>query len=402
MFARAGVPLIGLLLSGCAEEGRSPAAVRADSMGVTIVTNVLADARLETWRVDSRPRLSLGSADGDASRQFQDIVAALRLSDGSIVVADQGSNELRYFDADGVPKARAGGVGGGPGEFRVLLNVHRLAGDTLIANDLFLPRLTRFTGDGKLVETIEFGAAVPRLMSLLGVTSDGEFIFRPGGSPTRAQGYRGSVRDSTFIIRVSSDLETVDTIGAELGTEFFFSGSGGFAPRIAGRDLSIAVAGNVVYWGDQESFDIGAYTPDGEPLLRIRFPEMDLRLSQADARDIREKLLVDVPGTAEAAAQEYESYLSENPLPEIKPAFGRIIADRSGNLWVSAYRVNDDDSEHWRVFLADGTLIAEVEMPTRFRVLEIGDDYVLGRWRDDYGVEYVREHALTREIGSAN
>jgi GMP synthase-like glutamine amidotransferase len=35
-------------------------------------------------------------------------------------------------------------------------------------------------------------------------------------------------------------------------------------------------------------------------------------------------------------------------------------------------------------------------MPERFEVLDIGTDYVLGRWRDGLGVEAVRVYELVR------
>ena len=35
-----------------------------------------------------------------------------------------------------------------------------------------------------------------------------------------------------------------------------------------------------------------------------------------------------------------------------------------------------------------------VEMPTEFQPFEIGENYVLGVWTDDLGVEYVQTYAM--------
>jgi hypothetical protein len=44
-----------------------------------------------------------------------------------------------------------------------------------------------------------------------------------------------------------------------------------------------------------------------------------------------------------------------------------------------------------------GRILARVQMPSKFRVQEIGEDYVLGVWRDDLDVESVRVYGLRRQ-----
>ncbi len=49
-----------------------------------------------------------------------------------------------------------------------------------------------------------------------------------------------------------------------------------------------------------------------------------------------------------------------------------------------------------RVFSPNGELLGTIDLPVRFRLLDIGDDFILGVYRDDSDVEYVQLYALAR------
>jgi hypothetical protein len=50
----------------------------------------------------------------------------------------------------------------------------------------------------------------------------------------------------------------------------------------------------------------------------------------------------------------------------------------------------------WTVFDADGQVQGLLETPPDLDVYEIGEDYILGRARDDFDIEYVQMFRLTR------
>jgi hypothetical protein len=83
-------------------------------------------------------------------------------------------------------------------------------------------------------------------------------------------------------------------------------------------------------------------------------------------------------------------------LPETKPAYGRLLVDSEGNLWVADYSEERDDEGSWSVFDPEGRFLGAVETPTGGRVQQIGSDFVLGVWRDEFDVEYVRLYELIR------
>ena len=49
------------------------------------------------------------------------------------------------------------------------------------------------------------------------------------------------------------------------------------------------------------------------------------------------------------------------------------------------------------VFDSIGTLLGEVEAPLGFEPYHIGDDFLLGTWRDELDVEYVRLYSLHKK-----
>lgn len=103
---------------------------------------------------------------------------------------------------------------------------------------------------------------------------------------------------------------------------------------------------------------------------------------------------------------------SRGPPPALRLADGSFLAwvsaedvgdftdlggfrDRVGNLWVAEYRVLDEPSR-WQIFDPSGRWLGELTLPDGGRITEIGDDYVLGVWRDEAEVETVRLYGLRK------
>ena len=105
------------MLLGCASgDATVPTSLVRDSADITIVENAMPalDSRM-AWRVASEPTLSIGTLDGDGPEQLFFVMDAARLADGSILVANSGTSEVRRFSTDGNHLGTWGGVGEGPG-----------------------------------------------------------------------------------------------------------------------------------------------------------------------------------------------------------------------------------------------------------------------------------------------
>jgi hypothetical protein len=141
-----------LTLAGCGSDVSRSAPTRADSAGVSIITYAALDTTLQLTLSES-PILSIGVVEGDEPYLFSGISEIARLSDGSIAVAETRAREIRIFDRTGRFVRSMGGSGEGPGEFQFLEWFHIVAGDTIVAWDGQLRRLTLFTSAGNVVTT---------------------------------------------------------------------------------------------------------------------------------------------------------------------------------------------------------------------------------------------------------
>jgi hypothetical protein len=93
--------------------------------------------------------------------------------------------------------------------------------------------------------------------------------------------------------------------------------------------------------------------------------------------------------------------------PENHPAFDQIYIDRTEHTWVrhphsryrSDYRFSSIRLPHqWTldVFSPAGEWLTTLKLPQSLEMNEIGEDYILGVWKDEMDVEYVRMYSLDR------
>ena len=124
---------------GCeSPTGRTNAVMERDSAGVQVVEN-LGPASGVPWHVDPEPVLVIGSAEADLDQVLNEVTGAIRLPNQRIVVANGGQLELLLYDEGGNLVHRAGGRGGGPGEFESLEWLARSGPDSVVTLD---PSLT--------------------------------------------------------------------------------------------------------------------------------------------------------------------------------------------------------------------------------------------------------------------
>jgi hypothetical protein len=131
------------------------------------------------WSLSSTPILVIGN-EASAETRFDRIGTVARFPDGSIVVADGSSKQLRVFSASGTYQRSLSRDGDGPGELRALHTFFR-AGDTLIVSEAQPgeANLHFFTTKGFLsrvtLESSETGG-----LSALGRFPDGNLLVAPG------------------------------------------------------------------------------------------------------------------------------------------------------------------------------------------------------------------------------
>lgn len=394
-------PLLGVALAGCgaADAPEAETMVR-DSAGITIVENADAGIWQEdaAWRLGQNPAVRIGVLEGAPEYQLYGVNGAARLSDGRIVVANTGSHELRFYDADGRYLQAVGAEGEGPGEFQRISSFMVLGGDSLLVHDGGLQRVSVFASDGTLARS--FPVEPPGEIGFPYVTGrvdDQSLLLRMGSVFMQGEVSDGLSRDSALYLRYDMEGELLDTIGTFIGSDSYVQTmDGGFSVTSLpfGRSPSHTAGDGRFYFGTGDSHQIGVYSPEGDLQRLIRVDRSTLAVTSGDIEQVKQQRLENA--SSDSWRTRLENMFAEMPFPDSMPAYSSMQVDAGGNLWVAAYLPPGDDDPRWSVFDPDGRLLGEVHTPDRFHVYEIGSDYLLGSWRDEYDVEYVQLYDLLK------
>jgi hypothetical protein len=394
--AGAGAALLLAACGGAGEDARA-FAVR-DSAGVRIAESAApAWAPDEAWRMGAEPLLDLGVADGDPAQQFERIVAALRLADGRIVVADAGAGTVRWFHASGRHLATAGRRGGGPGEFGGMDWVGA-AGDSVLVWDQRAGRLTVFGPDARLARAVDPAPLKPGA-EVVGRMGTGTLATPDLGSDGAAPGLG---REPVAWLALTPDGSRARPLARHPGREMFVYPYGGLRNSISvayGYGLHFAEAPRGYYAGDDARYEVVLYAPDGSPRRRVRRAHVPVPVTKAELDSaFREDRRVSglPPGLAETMWQGMRSLRQALPRDRVFPAFGALRVDADENLWVEEYRRPVDAQPRWSVFDADGRWLGVVETRPGFAVHQVGADWILGVEHDEMDVPHVRMYPLRK------
>jgi hypothetical protein len=351
-------------------------------------------AQQRSWTTESTPSVSIGEIEGAQPYMFAQVVGAVRLSDGRLVVANAGSSELRVYDARGAHLNTLGRSGSGPGEFLALRALWLMPADTLLVADSRNARVSVYAPGPTLVRSIQLATAA----SITGRMADGAFLFTIGiAPPEKVAKFEGLVEYNGFVLRRTAESTAFDTIArGKAGQSFVQPAAPSFRqyPFPFGRTAQIAVGPTRFYYADTHTTEIGVYGPRGERMGSVRIRGSGRALSGSDFQrwvdeDVAKR------ATEQAKLDAREGY-KQIPPPARTPEFAALKLDDDGNLWVRRYGPPWDPSPDWDVHTADGAPLANVKLPQRFEPMHIGRDFVLGVRKDALDVEHVELYRLTR------
>lgn len=384
-----------LVAFGCAppRDDMPVASSLRDSAGVAIVENTAPErADSPLFDVDAVPALDLGGAARDRRQEFGGVTGAFRLSDGGVVVADRMNSVIRVFDSTGAWRRDLGRRGSGPGEFVDLMGLFLLAGDTLAAWDFTHHRITRFAPGGTLAGTVTFAhsdgeSSAP---NLAGILPDGRLVIQ---SRRFTIPRPGSIvqRDLIPVRTYSAAAEPLDSILSLPETEVLIQGTGNEvfqSHRPFGKVLQLRVAGDRLFVGTADTYEIREYDPSGRLRRIVQRHHEAARVTEADIAAVK---------AARREARRAERHqLPEEPndavvFPERKPHFGDLLIADDSTLWVREYdQPARDQPSRWELFAQEGRWLGYVILPPRFSPTHIGADFVLGVRPDDYDVPHVQ------------
>lgn len=390
---------LSLLFVACGEGAGGPTATTVtDSAGVAIVRSVIDTAGLRAgWTISPEPTLSIGALDGPEEQMLSGVSGGLRLPDGRIAVVDGGSAEVRVFGPNGVLIGRHGGEGEGPGEFTSPALAGAIA-DSLIVYDGRLRRVSVLHPEDGFARSYEVGSEGGGFPVAIGVLADAAIAFGGGMSFSSSDGFQGGVQrpNSRYVI-VSPDGAVRGDLGEVPAADMFgVVGEGSFSVTSIpfGRATRAAAGPDRLWLGTADSWEIRAYSPEARLTRIVRLDQSLTPLTGAlwDAA-IDER--VEAAQEAEQA-RAVRDQAAEIPMPDVVPPYDRMAVDALAHVWVGEYPMPGQERRTWVVFDPEGRPVGRVTLPARTIPLDIGDDYLLGRTRDDLDVEHVTLWTLTR------
>jgi hypothetical protein len=161
----------------------------------------------------------------------------------------------------------------------------------------------------------------------------------------------------------------------------------------------MAIGGNRIYVGESDRYSIRVINPEGVIVKIIRNRQHRNREVYKDdvarARRTAIEELPTLPPHARAAVGVQEKAVRQAPNRKTLPSYSELRVDQEGNLWVREAALPDEQSR-WTVFDSRGQMLGSVLMPSGLIITEIGTDFIIGIWRNDLEVEYVRIYDLAK------
>ena len=411
---------IFMAATGCDSASPPVHTIHADSAGIPIATAVEPLwGPDESWTVEPEPVLDIGTVAGASEYMFTDVVAAVRLSNGDIVVAERGASELRSYDAAGNFRWRAGRSGEGPGEFRSLDFVGTAAGDSLVTYDGALLRAQLFDPQGGLARSYrvaitegEGAGTAAAAEKAVGIV-DGLLIVRfaeyggeiPNGVvrwPLERMAALnladGTVRSLIVLPGAEAQVQVREEGGFSHGSYVFSKGPeyGAAAGRLAVIDTE---AWSVRLISPRDGATTAVFRRDVAPR------EVTTALFELHLDGIVDIAFADPDQVATERVEGLRRMWRGRPRAPHLPVLRSIHVDETGHLWLQPYYVAGAEPPPFEVHAPDGTWLGSVALPPGLHrafiqyqapYMEIGEDYVLGLWTDDLDVQYVRMYRIDR------
>ncbi len=392
-------------LSGCdgGSGSSGPQTVERDSAGVRIVEN-LAPAWMtgEEWRLGDEPALDIGGGETEENQLFR-VQGSLRLGDGTIVIANVGSSQLKYYTPLGRYLGAAGGEGSGPGEFTGgggPRELWRSRGDSVAAWDIGNLRVSFFDGHGSFGRSVTLRPRAESIPEVVGLLSDGRMVtvdyvsgdkdYPVGTIYHVLSRYQIYGPDGTWMADIA-DLPGPERLVYEW-TGRKTSGSGPF-----GRWSWTAVRNDAFNFTSSELFEVLRFHLGTDATSVIRVLAEPHPMTSQDIADYKAERMARAPENP-TGSQAWRRWLADVPYPSAFPTYRGLTVDADSNTWAELYNHPTDPAPKWMVLDASGRWLGTVVMPERFTPHDIGEDYVLGVWRDMDDVEHVRMYELLKRV----
>ena len=392
-----------LVSVGCAEmesAAKWDGTVR-DSAGMVIVENFGEPLWTDETRWSLTEVLKIGTVSGDPDYMFGSISNFAVLSDGTIVVADQMGQHLKFFTSEGVHLRTVGRAGSGPKEFGRGILVARAFGDTLLVVDGRNMQAHWLAPDGTWLGSwrtepqggwfIQGWDSAPtgRIVTLMSPLRMPDSPVVDSLDVVLVRDVRGEVLDTLARVPTSQMLR----FSRDAPEFHFWAGY---------PDFDLTWRGGLVT-GRSDSYRLKWYDENGD-LERI----VSLRRERQPITDHDGSLLMEKIEQAMTRAGLPPAEIARNKsavhFEDYYPAWRRFICGVGGTLWVQRLRPVSALSEQeiedlgfgrppatseWDVFDREGRYLGVMDMPTGEKSFIFVADRIYGVWEDELDVQHI-------------
>jgi hypothetical protein len=418
----AGLAVMSIFMAAAGCDSASPAihTIHTDSAGIPIATAIEPVwGPGEGWSIEPEPLLEIGTVTGASEYLFTDVVAAVRLSNGDIVVAERAASELRGYDAAGNFKWRAGRDGEGPGEFGSLDFVGTTAGDSLVTYDGALLRAQLFNPQGGLARTFRVaisegeatgsGALADKAVGVVEGLLVVRFIEYGERIPNGVVRWPPE-RVAALDLADGAVRSLIGLPGPEAYVEVREEGRYSHGPYVFANGPEYGAAAGRLAVIDTEAWSVRLISPRDGATSAVFRRDVAPRAATAALVDLHMDGIValayaDPDQVPVEEVERFRQRWRETPRAPDLPVLRSVHMDGAGHLWLQPYYVAGAEPPPVEILAPDGTWLGSVSLPAglvrafiqyQAPYLEIGDDYVLGVWTDELDVQYVRMYRIDK------
>ena len=395
-----GAICVALTAAPVAAQPRGDFSIR-DSAGIAIVTTEAAGFRQVAFTVSSAPGAVIGVAERDWRYALLNVTHAEMTSERTILVANRGGPDLRFFAETGSFLRSVGRRGAGPGEFSANGLGLMLSGDSLITYDSGLDRLQVFERRGTFRRSVpvkldSVSASVKKPVGRSGssamdtsrarpaqVVAGG--LFRDGSLLVKIPYHRvpnTPGRDTSRYFRVTTDGKVLNEFGTFVGGAPFTVRPPQIRNTERGRRTTIV----------QTAQRQAATRPFYVRVHKTRLLYLDDNLNEVRIHALDGKLskIIRLPGVP------FFQRPTAIPGPPGSGVTLGFLVDDAGRIWVGDYRLPGDPQPRWLVLDPEGRPLGSVLTPRGLYVQSVSNGHVVGVRHDADDVESVESYRLAR------
>ena len=338
-----------------------------------------------------REMTAVGRTDSLPGQALNAVRGAVWVQEGLLVVANGGTGELRIFDLHGDLVRILGRFGAGPGEFQMLTSLWTGPGDSLVAYDRRLSRLSYWSVDGSLLRE----ARVDGKTGLLAALPNGYFLGARVPLPVPVAANQSRV-DTASLMLIAEEGPTSEIVRIPWQTMF-----GAVKPN---REVlttmlpfqphaQVAIGPSTIYVGYPSRWRVERYSLSGAFVTSVLLDRARREFTEELKAAWQKPFLKRVGFTQRP---EMRRYLDALPYPDSLPAYDMMLVDQLDYLWLREFAVLGEDSSTWLIVPPDNRSPATLHLPTELRPVQIGRDFIVSVVSSDRNGDQVVVKSLRR------